>query len=162
MDNFLKSKTTTRLIVIIGLIIIALVIFQAGVFVGYKHGEYSRARNYGYGRGMDDPHSMFAPFMRGNDDASPHGAVGEIVKLALPNSILIKGRDSAEQVVTLSATTTIRFIHGEASPTDLKTGQRIIVIGSPGDNGQIDAVFIRIFPVPDATTTNNLNKNEIY
>ena len=63
---------------------------------------------------------------------------------------MIKGQNSAEQVVTVSPTTTIRFMHNLASTSDLVPGNQVIVIGEPESNGSINASFIRVIPPPGA------------
>ena len=143
MKNYFQSHTISKVILILVILLLVLLIFQAGIAVGYHRGTFSVNRNAAYGRGMTDPHSIFAPFIHDSDGASPHGSIGQIVSVNLP-SLMIKGTNSAEQIVTVSPTTTIRFIHGTASEKDLEPGDQVIVIGEPQSNGSIHASFIRI------------------
>ena len=151
MKNYLQTNTVSKMILALAIILVILLIFQAGVAVGYRRGAFSSNWSSAYGRGLDDPRSIFAPFVHDSDDINPHGAVGDIVSVRLPG-MMIKGPNSAEQVVTISPTTTVRFIHSVASTSDLTPGSQVIVIGEPQGNGSIDATFIRIMP---ASPVNN-------
>jgi len=147
MKDYLQSNTVTRIIVILGIVVIVLLAFQGGVLVGYHEGSFGSDRDSAYARGLGDPRSIFAPFMRDADDANPHGAVGEIVRTA-SSTFMLKGPSSDEQVVSFTPTTTIRLMRGAGTPSDIRVGEQAIVIGEPGQGGDIDAVFIRILPAP--------------
>ena len=145
MKNYFQSNVVSKIILILAALLVILLIFQAGIMVGYRRGFFASNWNGAHGQIMDEPDSIFAPFVHDSDDINPHGAVGNIVSVRLP-SILIKGPNSAEQVITISSTTAIRFIHSNASTSDLVPGNQVIIIGEPKDNGSISAAFIRIMP----------------
>ena len=161
------NSTNTRIIIILGSILVILVAFAGGVAVGYHKGVFSYNWNANYSRGMNDPRSFLAPFQPDNDDINPHGTVGEIISIHLPD-IMVKGVGTAEQIVTISPTTTvIRSMHDVASTTVLKTGMQVVVIGSPDDDGRIHATFVRIMPPrpnlpPQATASMSPTPNYLY
>jgi len=148
MKNILETKTYGKIIVVLSIILIALIIFSAGIFVGYYKATFSHDLDDVYKQGFNSPESPFAPFMHGADDINSHGVVGQIVSINLPDSIMIKGAQSAEQIVTLSPETSVRIFHAMATTSDIKVGDQAIVIGTPNDKGEIQASFIRIIPPP--------------
>ena len=99
-----------------------------------------------------DPRSIFAPFGRDMDDMNPHGAIGEIISVHLPQ-IMVKGASGNEEIVLLSATTSIRNMRAAATPRDLRVGQQIVTVGAPDEQGQLHAIFIRIMPTPPISTS---------
>lgn len=148
MKDYFQSHTISKIIAVLAGLLLILLIFQAGVLVGYRRGQFASNWTAAYGPGMmGEPRSIFAPFMHDGDDVNPHSSIGEVVSVKLP-SIMIKGANSAEQIVTVSPTTTIRYMHTNASTSDLVPGSQVLVIGEPEDNGSIDAVLIRIMPMP--------------
>ncbi|MEA2715399.1 MAG: hypothetical protein QOG91_427 [Candidatus Parcubacteria bacterium] len=160
MKDFLQSSAISKIILLLLVILAILVIFQAGVVVGYRRGVFSYYWNSHYYQGISDPGSVFATFIRHGDDINPHGAVGEIVTAELP-IVMIKGPDFSEQMVMVSPTTTIRRMRAAAVPEDLRTGDHVIVVGEPGGQGQIYASFIRVLPFEarPAPATSTLLKN---
>lgn len=136
-----------KMILVIGVIAVALVIFELGIAVGYNEAVFSGNWSMAYMRSFNDRDSIFAPFLRDTDDVNPHGALGEIVKVNLPQ-ILVKGQTSAEQVIVVGSSTIIKEMRNVASTSDLVSGAQVIVIGRPDGKGGVDAAFIRIVPPP--------------
>ena len=64
---------------------------------------------------------------------------------------MIKGQNSAEQIVIISSSTTLRLMRGMATTSDIKIGDFATAIGEPNDKGEIQASFIRIIPPPPIT-----------
>jgi len=135
--------------VIIGLaIFIAIIlIFSAGMLVGEMKARFSYrwAENY---------HKMFAgPEMGflGNfrppfpgDFIESHGTFGEIIKID-DNTLVVKGKDNIEKSILVNEKTAIKFGFKDIKISDLKVGYIIVVIGSPNEQGQIEAKLIRVF-----------------
>ena len=147
--TFFTSHLFKGIVYGLAALLLALIIFQAGIFVGYRQAEFSSHWRDSYTMSFNDPRSAFAPFMRDQDDATPHGVVGEIASVSLPE-IMVKGTGTAEEVVLVSTTTSIRNFRQDGVASDLKAGEQVIVIGTPNDSGQIEASFIRIVPPPPA------------
>ncbi|MDE2041379.1 MAG: hypothetical protein KGI59_03310 [Patescibacteria group bacterium] len=148
MKSYFSSGTVSKIILVLAIVLIALVIFQAGMIVGYHRGVFAGDWDGNYERSVFDPHSVFAPLMRDfsrGDVMNGHGTIGEITDLSLP-TLMVKGPGTIEQVVAVSPTTTVRVMHMPATIQDLRTGEQIVVIGEPGMNGQINASFIRVIP----------------
>ena len=147
MEHFFKSSTVTKVIVGLCVLLVAALVFEAGVFVGYHRESYSYNRDLAYERGFANPNSIFQPFMDDDDMGAPHGAIGQIVAVHMP-TIMIKNHNATEQIISIGTSTTIRLLNGDASTSDLKVGNGVIVIGEPGDEGQVQASFVRILPPP--------------
>lgn len=157
----LKSKNFRRVLVAVGSLILALVIFQVGMFVGYQKASFS----YGWGdnyRQTFGGHDSFG-MMRGlpppDDFPSANGAIGKIIKINLPTFVVI-GPDNVEKVVLVSNDTLIREFRSEIQATNLKVNDEVVAIGSPNSSSQIEAKLIRVLPaqpaqnsLPNSTTT---------
>ena len=153
MNTFFETKLFTKMLVLLGVLLVAWVIFAAGIFVGYHKASFSKDWDDSYRQGMMNPNSPLAPFINNDDEVNPHGAIGEIVSVNFPE-IMIKRPQNAEQIVIISSSTTIRMIHGMASTSEISAGQFAVAIGEPNNKGEIQASFIRILPpLPNGTTT---------
>jgi hypothetical protein len=144
--EFTQSKHFSRIIYIIGAILVALIVFQAGIFVGYRIAAFSINWDNAHNGNARDPRSIFAPFSRDADDMNPHGTIGEIISIQLPE-IMVKGSSGNETIVLIASTTSIRNMRNQASASDLKIGMQIVTVGTPDEQGQIHATFIRIIPI---------------
>lgn len=159
--NILYTKVSNKTVLrSLGALVVALLIFQAGIFVGYHKASFSYRsgdnfhRMFGASehRGMMDREGSFGFFRNGFTSA--YGTTGTIVKITLP-AIIVAGTDKVEKVVVVNERTIVRHLREDFKSTDLKVGDSIIVIGSPDDKAQIEAKLIRVLPtsVSMATTT---------
>ena len=155
MNDFFQSRAFSRLIGVLGVLLIALLIFWAGTAVGAREARFSRDWDDNYVSQFGGPGSPFVP-QGSRDDAfmSAHGAFGEIIGVRLPR-IVVKGASESEKTVLIGGGTVIRRAHSPATMTDLATGETVIVIGAPDSQGDIEASLIRIV-MPSATDTPNM------
>jgi hypothetical protein len=151
IKNFFESQVFKTVLTTIGIIAIVLLIFQIGVFVGYKKASFSFGWSENYNRNFGGPEKMgfmsrlpFPPELRDNEFLNPHGIVGTIIKID-GNTIIIKGKDSAEKVIIVPERISIFDRKEDVKISDLKIDDEITIIGSPNNQGQIEAKFIRIF-----------------
>ncbi len=144
--NFLQSKTFTRILYGVGFLAIALLIFQAGVEVGYHKAAFSyRFGEYYYQTFGGNPGGVSGLF---HDDIPPsEGVIGKILRISLP-SVVIEGQDAVERVVTIDDDTAIRHLRDAISPASLTVGDYVVVVGLPENNGQMAARLIRVVPPP--------------
>lgn len=141
-----ESKMTLGVLYTVGIIIVGLLIFSAGVRVGFHKASFGRAwgENYERNFGMMGPGRP--PFGFGRDSyPNAHGATGKIIKTELPN-IIVQDKDNTEKVVLIKDDTVIQQMMQNIKASDLAVDQYIVVIGSPNDKGQIEAKFIRVMP----------------
>jgi hypothetical protein len=72
-----------------------------------------------------------------------HGLIGDVLSLS-ENSLVVKDPSGKENIISLDSKTLIRNGGNNLSIADLQAGDKVAVIGSPGDNGTVHADFIRI------------------
>jgi len=83
-----------------------------------------------------------------------HGVLGPILQMTLLNDntnaferiLIVQDRDNMEKSVIRHPETIITKNHDTVSIYDLQINMNIVVIGSPNEEGQIDAKLIRILP----------------
>jgi len=133
-----------KIIVALGILFVILVIFGAGVIVGYEKGEFSERWDKNYPEIMSGQRApMYTNMIRDNSTPVAHGAFGQVIANNFP-SIVLKGPQEIEKVVIISSTTIIRYMHQNASSSDIKEGVWVTALGIPDEKGQINASFIRI------------------
>lgn len=147
MKILFQSKTFRGILYGIGIAIVLLIVFQIGVFVGFKKAQFTFAWGDNYYRNFADAgsrHGLTREF-EGRDMMNGHGTSGTILKIEDPN-IVIKGVDGVEKIIVTNKDTSIRNMMKVSGLTDLKVNDHIVVIGSPNDAGQIEAKFVRVMP----------------
>ena len=153
--NYFKNMNRAKIWHLIICAVIALVIllftFQAGRFVGFRQAMFSSHLGDNYFRALEGPNrggplGQMGPRGFWSDDLpNGHGAAGKIIKINLPNLIVI-GPDGLEKVIKVSTTTIIRSFRNAIKTDDLKVGDSIVVIGTADDSSQIVAKLIRLLP----------------
>src|ERR1035437_8160575 len=147
-----QEATTKNIIVAIAILVIAILIFQAGMFVGYRKAAYSFHFDENYYHEFDSQTggTMMNGFPQ-NSFIGASGAVGKIIKIT-PPTFVVAGSDNLEKVILIGDDTIIRQSRNTLSPNDLKVDDYVVVIGSPNDQGQIDAKLVRLLPIPPGTS----------
>ena len=150
-----ESTISTRILIVVGVVVVTMLIFSAGIFVGFHKASFGRAwgENYERNFGMGPNRMMF-----GRDNfPNAHGAVGKIIKIELPTIIVQDEKDNTEKVILIKegGDTRIQEMMTSIKATDLAINDYVVVIGSPNDQGQIEAKFIRVMPfgLPTSPTT---------
>jgi hypothetical protein len=137
-----KSHRFVTVLTLIGFLIIAIVIFEAGVAVGFRKASFAAHWEANYRQNFGSPRRMVVlPGML----PSPSGAFGSIESVSLPTFVVVSAGEP-EKVVRVGDDTLIRAASGDGSTTDLAPGKTVTVVGRPGDDGTVDAFFIRILP----------------
>ncbi len=159
--EIVKSKKFQIAALVVGMIIIAFVSFAGGVFVGFRKAKFSYKFGENYERNfIEGPHSFgpmrippagggpgprgFIPDFPGRGFRNAHGIAGEIISVA-DGKIVIKDPDSQENTISVSDETLIKRGKNTISINDLKNGDRIVVMGRPGDDGTVQADLVRVF-----------------
>ncbi|HBB02703.1 MAG: hypothetical protein US89_C0005G0117 [Candidatus Peregrinibacteria bacterium GW2011_GWF2_38_29] len=148
IKGFFKSKAFRFTIYGIITFIIALLIFQAGMFMGFHRAGFSYKWGEDYYRNFGGRREapLMMDRMRGGFLDS-NGVTGKIVKISLP-IVTVLDKDNAEKVIVIKDDTAIRSMRDSFKATDLKVDDFIVVIGSPDDSSQIEAKLIRVMPEP--------------
>lgn len=148
--NFPSSPRVKIILGIVGALVILLVTFQLGVFVGMRKGLFASRWGENYQRNFIDgrrgERGEFWGGMMGRGFKS-HGAVAKIIKIELPN-ITVAGGNDAEKILVIDSQTVIQRFKETIPPADLKVGDNIVAIGAPNSNGQIETKLIRVLPAP--------------
>lgn len=155
-----KSNALKITLIIIGEILLLFLVFSSGLAIGLKKAHFSYKFGENYERNFMGPRfdirderkpGFFGKtppdFMReaeGRDFRNAHGISGTIISISETN-LIIKDRDEKENAVSVTERTLIKSRRDDVKITDLKTGDEIVVMGSPDDNGTIRASLIRIF-----------------
>ncbi len=161
--KFIKILTFTVIIVAV-----LLMVFEVGMSVGYRKAKFSYKMGDNYYRAFGRPGDMMGghPGMKPGpggmhfpkeDFTSSHGAVGKIIKIDLP-TIVVATSDNVEKTVLVGSSTMIRKYRDNIGAADLHINDPILIIGSPNEESEIEAKFIRIMPdvsneINSATTT---------
>jgi hypothetical protein len=138
------SKVSFRILGGIGIVVVVLLIFSAGITVGFHKASFGRAwgENYERNFGMMPGRLMF-----GKDNfPNANGAAGKIIKVELP-TIIVQDKDNTEKVVLIKDDTQIQKMKESVTTKDLKIDDFIVVIGVPNEQGQVEAKLIRIMPL---------------
>lgn len=144
IEKMFESKVLFRVLCGVGIIIIILLVFRAGMAVGFRRASFGRAwgENYERNFGMMPNRQMF-----GRDNfPNANGAIGKIIKIELP-TIIVQDKNNIEKVVLIKNDTQIQKIRTGVLASDLKIDDFIVVIGTPNEQGQIEAKLIRIMPL---------------
>lgn len=127
---------------------VLLLVFSAGVKVGTLKARYSYRWAENYHRNFAGPRGGFlGSFRQGfkdRDFINAYGTVGSIIKID-GNTIIVKGKDDVEKTVLVSEKTTITAHRESLKADDLKVDDQIVIIGTPNEQGQIEAKLIRVF-----------------
>lgn len=161
IKNLWQSKNFRLSVCILSSLILFLIVFQLGRFVGFHQARFSYRMGDNYyqafeggrrGAMMKGPANFF-----GDDLPGGHGAVGKIVKITLP-TIVISTPDNLEKTILLKNNTLIKRFRGSATSTDLKIDDMVIVIGAPNEGSQIEAKLIRVLPASPLSATSTSSR----
>ncbi|MHB8660557.1 MAG: DUF5666 domain-containing protein [Minisyncoccota bacterium] len=148
IEKIIPSGKTRVIIGVIGALVLALLIFHAGIAVGSHRSFFGR-------RGMDRnfrhtflPGGFMLPY---GFIPNSHGAVGTVTAVTLP-TFAVQTRDGTSKEI-LVATSTIIHDGNNESAAAIAAGDQIIILGEPDSQGRIDARFIRILSTSTSTTT---------
>jgi len=142
-----KNTKIKYTIYTLGYIFVALLIFQAGMFVGFKKAGFSFKAGEQYFRQMNGrPNDQFMGMNRGDFENS-HGTAGKIISIKLP-SLIVADKDGVEKTIIISTSTDIKLFKDSVKAEALKLNDFVTVIGSPNDKAEVEAKLIRVMPNP--------------
>jgi hypothetical protein len=148
-NNF-KIKPDTLKWIIMGLagFVIIVLLFGAGVFVGGMKARFSYRWAESYHKNFAGPRGGFFGDWRTlpppGDFIESHGTFGEIIKIN-DSDLIVKGQGDVEKVILITKDTTIERGRETLKKEELKVGDSVVVIGSPNEQGQIEAKLLRLF-----------------
>jgi hypothetical protein len=144
IEDYFFTKNTRWILWGAFAVIVALLIFHAGVVVG-QHQPMRGRMNFASGApSMPDTGMLSGIMPRQGYVEDGHGAVGTIATVTLP-TFTMQSRDGMEQKIYAGTSTVVT---GGLAPdrSALKSGQVIIVVGDPDDtdDGYLEARIIHI------------------
>lgn len=145
MKDISESKLLKTVIKVFCAVVIVCVVFQAGMIAGFHKASYGRDWNTNYSRNFGPRNSPMMP----ENFPNAHGAFGKILKVQLP-TVIVEDKDKTEKVILITDKTEIHKMRDTVAKENLTPDMFIVVIGSPNDQGQIEARLIRILPLPPA------------
>ena len=149
-ENIVSSKKVRLTVGIIGALILALLIFHAGVVFGSHRNSFGGPSDRsGMDRGFRPPFMPDGFEMPRGFIPNKHGAVGAITAITLP-TFTMETREGTSKTILVSTSTMIRSMGG-ADAKALLVGNKIIVLGEPDNQGRIDAKLIRILSAATST-----------
>lgn len=147
IKEYFSSIKTEKILTWVGVVLLIVIFFQLGMFIGFKKASFSYRTGESYFREMNGERNNPMMGMMREDFPNIHGAVGKIIKISL-GSIIVLDKDQKEKVVTVSTSTLIKRFNEDIKLGDLKVDDFIAVIGSPDDNTSVSAKLIRVMPDP--------------
>lgn len=150
-ESHFESKNVLRKTLwFIGILIIALLFFKAGEFVGVKKASFSYQFGERYFKTFAGPKNNFPNDLGDRYFLMGHGTFGTIVNIST-STIIVQDRGGIEKIITVTPKTTVMKFKNTISISDLSVDDNIIVIGSPDNSGEINAKLIRIVPFSTST-----------
>ncbi len=134
---------------IVGALVLALLIFHAGIVVGSRHDLFERHNTKHdfsfpfFPNGFMMPYYGFIP--------NNHGSVGTITAVTLP-TLSLRTRAGTNKIVLISSSTIIRG-ENDTGTSSLIAGDKIIVLGEPDRQNRIDAHFIHVLSTYATSST---------
>lgn len=153
MLGFLKdkdnkpSKAAKTTLVVIAAVIVGLLVFRAGLLVGYRKARFSYGLGDRYDRNFVGPRGGMMGGFRGDGYFGAHGVTGRVLGIE-GGTLLVEDRDGSEKTVTIDANTAIRLYRDTVTPEEIQPDDYVTVIGEPDATGDVVAKFIRIMPEP--------------
>ena len=148
IENVLHSSWFKKAVIAVGALLVLLLVFQAGVYVGIRKAGFSARLGDNYYRAVGSIREMPGPF--GEELSGGEGAAGKVISVSLP-TFVVEDRDNTEKIVSLQNTDDIKYLRDATSSGAITPGRFVIVIGEPDADGKINASFVRILPAPPDT-----------
>ena len=149
LKKVFQSKAFVLTLKSIAGLFIVLLAFGTGVHVGFRKANFSYRWGENYHRNFGGPRQGWFHGLDfgAHEFMDAHGTFGSILQVDVPGgTLVVKGKDNTERTILISAQTVIQKNRVAQQIADLKADDRIVVIGVPNAQGQIEAKFIRVFP----------------
>ncbi len=148
-NKFFQAKTFKITLLTIGTLIVLLVVFQVGMMVGLRKASFSYRWAENYHQNFAGPRGGFLGDWQRmppppGDFIESHGTFGEIIKIN-NSDFVIKGQNDVEKIIIVNNGTIIEKGRQALKKEDLKVSDKVVVVGTPNDQGQIEAKLIRVF-----------------
>lgn len=158
LKEILKPIHFNKLLIILAVVVVLVFVFTLGIFVGHEKARFSGAWGENYYRNIIGPGGSGGFGMMDFDRPgfNARSGLGQIIKID-GNSLVIKDQANAEKIILVTDQTAIVKDNQNIKVTDLKIDDKIVVIGRPNSQGQIEPRLIRVLP---ASTTVESGENQ--
>jgi len=148
-NKFFQSKSFMAVIWTVAVIALFLLVFSAGMYVGFKKAGFSYQWGENYHRNFAGPKQGFGGGigreLGGKDFIDSHGTLGQILKME-DSTLVVKDMNNVEKIILVDNKTVINRFRDNLKLSDLKVDEKIVTIGDPNTSGQIVAKLIRVLP----------------
>jgi hypothetical protein len=162
--SFLKrTDILWRIIMVLLGLMVAMFIFQFGVYIGKSKAENSFKWAENYHKNFAGPKGGFMNDWQqfaGRDFSNNHGVFGDILQIN-GDEIVIKSNNNEEKIIVVNNQTAIMQDRQPIQKQALKIGDNITVIGEPDNQGKTTAKMIRVFPENNIAPNNNQNQGNV-
>ncbi|MDB4939895.1 MAG: hypothetical protein JWO40_320 [Candidatus Doudnabacteria bacterium] len=141
--NF-EGKHFWRILIGLGTIIILLLVFQLGMYIGFRKANFSYRWGENYHKTFGGPSISMIDNFQGRDLVNGHGITGIVAKVE-NGAIIMKDPNGVEKILNITPQTLLKRGSDTITITDVKIDDRLVVVGSPKNDGTIDAEIIRDF-----------------
>ncbi len=145
IKQIIKSKPYLVAAFAVAIIAIIVLIFGAGMYVGFHKARFSYQWGENYHKNFGGPRGGFLRDFGGKDLIDANGVAGQIIKID-KSTIVVRGRDNVEKLITIKDDAVIKRFNETVKLSELKINDFIVVIGEPNNSGQIEAKFVRVMP----------------
>lgn len=148
----MRGKPFLSMAIVLGVLLVAVASFAAGVKVGVHKALFSSkwGKNYEQNflghreeRGVKQ-HDFLSGRMGDKGLRNGHGVAGEALSVS-GDTIIIKDSENQESTVRINESTIINRGRDTAALGDIQAGERVVVVGKPQEDGVIAAHLIRVF-----------------
>lgn len=139
-----ENKPLVIAIKTVAALVVALLIFQLGMYVGFRKASFAFGWGDNYHRAFGGPQGGFIRDFSGRDFIDGQGTAGVIARID-GDSLVVIGRNGIEKIITITGDTSIMDGRTKIEVKDLASDDQVTVIGSPKNDGKISAKIIRVF-----------------
>lgn len=144
----LSRRSLQIIALIVGVVLVAVTSFAFGFSAGIRKARFSYRFGENYERNFMriDRREMKEKVLKKMDGRlfrSGHGAVGEILSIT-DRTIALRGPEGQENSIAVTDSTIYNKGGDQVNLEDLTTGDRIVVLGKPSDDGMVVADLIRV------------------
>lgn len=147
IQKILQSKFFQGCLAGLAIFLVLLLVFKLGTIVGGHKADFTCGWGDNYRRNFGGKDNSLIPGLEDPNNFGGHGIMGEIIKIE-NNTIIINSPDNIEKIISVTNDTIIKRQRENINLSDIKDKDVITVIGSPNNQGQIEAKLIRVIPEP--------------
>lgn len=142
-----QSNSFRKILIGVGIAVLVLLVFQAGVMVGFRKASFSFRGGDNFYRAFGEDRRGPFPGMMHGEFPGANGSVGKVLSIALP-TLVVEDGNAVEKTILLNEKTIIRKGRATLKPSDIRANDLLVVLGKPNDNAQIEATLVRLLPPP--------------